>query len=206
MQHTVIEEIVASNNWRDGEFAKFKTHALHMDEALWYRMCVPMIYAHWEGFVTSSLKVMLIYLNGLKLNSAQVPTKLFVLCMGDSYSFLNGKQSFKQRVEFTDKFNLLRTKTIQFTTKIETKANLKAQVLEELCFIFDFDFTKFSNETASIDQLVNIRNRIAHGENSFEIDPTNISNYISTVKNAMEILQNEISLFLENERYLTCRT
>lgn len=202
MTHAVIEEIVASNYWRDGEFAKFKTQAHHMDEAMWCRMCIPMIYAHWEGFVVSALKIMLRHLNGLQLNSTQVPTKLFVLCLGDAYGFLNGKQSFEQKVEFTEKFNILLKSTLKFATKIKTESNLKSKVLEDLCLIFGFDFAKFGNELADIDRLINIRNSIAHGENSIGIDISNVDKYIDAVKNAMEILQNEINLFLEDERYL----
>jgi len=56
--HKVIDEIIESNRWRDGEFAKFKIKALSIDESLWCRMCIPMIYAHWEGFVVSSLKIL----------------------------------------------------------------------------------------------------------------------------------------------------
>jgi RiboL-PSP-HEPN len=200
--HAVIEEIVASNDWRDGEFAKFKMPAPHMDEAMWCRMCIPMIYAHWEGFVVSAFKIMLQHLNGLQLDSTQVPTKLFVLCMGDAYGFLNGKQSFEQKVEFTEKFNSLLKKNIKFTTKIKTESNLKSEVLEKQCLIFGFDFAKFGNERDDIDRLVHIRNSIAHGENGIVVDIINVNKYIDAVKNAMEILQNEINNFLENERYL----
>lgn len=202
MAHKVVEEIYSNNLWRDGEFGKFKTNTSKVDDSLWCRMCVPMIYAHWEGFVVDSLKEMLKYLNELKLIPSQVPTNLVVICLGDSYKKLSGKQSFEQKKEFTEKFNILLSNTMEFTTKIETKSNLKSDVLKKLCCMFGFDFKKFTGITYDIDSLVNIRNRIAHGENSIVPSMQNINNYINSVTNATDLLLEEIESFLDGELYL----
>ena len=198
----VIDEIIENNNWRDGEFARFKSNSLKVEDALWCRMCIPMIYAHWEGYVVDSLKEMLIFLNSMNLNPSETPTKLLVLCLGDSYKSLSGKQSFNQRVEFTDKFYELLDNTIKFKTKIETKSNLKSSVLKDLCTIFEFDYDRFEEVMPDIDRLVNIRNSIAHGENSFMLDMDNVNKYINSARTAMDLLLDEIDKFLEHERYL----
>ncbi|WP_105169989.1 MAE_28990/MAE_18760 family HEPN-like nuclease [Pseudoalteromonas sp. T1lg23B] len=200
--HKVIEEIVESNSWRDGEFAKLKVNSHEISSELWNRMCVPMIYAHWEGYIVSSLKIMIEFLNTLNLKPDDVPTKLVVIGLGDSYKSLSGKQNFQQRIEFTDKFSSLFGKAIKFKKKIDTKSNLRAEVLEELCIMFDFDFNKFKDCSSSIDRLVNVRNSIAHGENSFVITKENIQNFIEQVNIAMDIFLNEINEFLNEERYL----
>jgi len=202
MAHKLIEEIVDCNNWRDGDFAKFKTGLLQADEQFWCRMCVPMIYAHWEGFVVSSIKEILKHLNELKLKPENVPTHLVVHCLGDSYKSLSGKQNFQQRVKFTEKFSETMKSTMEFQTKVESKSNLNSKVLKNLCEIFDFNYAKFSDVLPDIDRLVNVRNSIAHGENSFLPDAENINLYISSVKSGMDILLGEISTFIENESYL----
>lgn len=51
MTHELTKEIDAENEWRNGEFAAFKVNSQKVDETLWNRMCLLMIYAHWEGFV-----------------------------------------------------------------------------------------------------------------------------------------------------------
>ncbi|MCW2482199.1 hypothetical protein, partial [Candidatus Symbiopectobacterium sp. NZEC135] len=61
--HSLVEEINETNAWRDGEFAKFRVNPHQVESILWGRMCVPMIYANWEGFVVSSLKMLLQHLN-----------------------------------------------------------------------------------------------------------------------------------------------
>jgi len=200
--HKVIDEIIESNSWRDGEFAKFKINALSLDEDLWCRMCIPMIYAHWEGFVVSSLKVLIAHLNTLDLSANDVTTKLIVIGLDDAYKSLSGKQSFKQRVDFTDRFKYLFQEKMKFKNKINTKSNLKSDVLKELCNMFSFDFKMFEEQTSDIDRLVNIRNRIAHGENAVVPDIDNIIKYINSVNEAMDILVKEIDRFLTNEVFL----
>lgn len=200
--HRVIAEIIESNSWRDGEFAKFKVNAANVDEILWCRMCIPMIYAHWEGYVVSSLKVLIQHLNNLSLSPRNVPTNLVVISLGDSYRSLSGKQSFKQRIEFTDKFSTLYKASLKFATKIDTKSNLKSDVLEELCEMFGFNYGRFKDCTPDIDRLVNIRNSIAHGENSIKPDMANVLKYIDSVVHAIDMFTDEIGRFVEQEEYL----
>lgn len=200
--HSLVEEISETNSWRDGEFAKFKVNPHQVDSVLWGRMCVPMIYANWEGFVVSSLKILLQHLNKLDLTPVQIPTRLVVVGLGDTYKSLSGKQSFEQRCTFTDKFNELLRSTVRFNTKIETKSNLHSEVLKDLCQMFNFNFSRFSDLISTLDRLVHVRNCIAHGENSILPTPENIENYIDAVKKGIDILLEEIDIFLSSESYL----
>ena len=86
--------------------------------------------------------------------------------------------------------------------KIDTKSNLRSDVLKELCQMFDLDFIKFDEFTSVIDRLVNVRNSIAHGENSIKVSQENINAYMDSVNGAMEVFLNEVNLYLENESYL----
>lgn len=202
MTHSVIEEIIESNNWRDGEFAKYKINPAKVEDELWCRMCIPMIYAHWEGFVVDALKILLKHLNSLQLRHDTVKTNLVVISLEDSYKTLSGKQSFIQRIEFTKRFCGVLQEKIKFNTKINTKSNLKSDVLKEICEMFCFDFSKFSAFTSDIDRLVSVRNSIAHGENAFLPNNDNIKKYIEAAKNAMDTLIQEIENFLREKRYL----
>ncbi|MFQ6405499.1 MAE_28990/MAE_18760 family HEPN-like nuclease [Methylophilus sp. 'Pure River'] len=199
----VLEEIVESNKWRENEFTKFKLNSENVDSELWCRMCVPMIYAHWEGFVVSALKIVITHLNTLELISENTSTNLLVLAFSEKYKTLSGKQSFGQRVSFTNEFKSLLKDSIKITTKINTKSNLNKAVLEELCATFNFNFQSFNSDFLQhIDRLVNIRNSIAHGENSFVINQENIENYITAVRHSIDTLSTEIKDFLDNQKYL----
>ncbi len=204
--HRVIEEILIDNEWRDRDFAIFKITADDIDKTLWYRMCIPIVYAHWEGFVVNSLKTLLTYLNRLELLPSNINTNLIVVCLADSYKSLSGKQTFEQRIKFTNKFQSRLANKVKFQEKINTKSNLKNTVLQEICFMYGFDFEKFKDVTSDIDRLVNVRNSIAHGENSIVPSEENMLKYIVTVQEAMDLFLEEIDIFIENESYLINQT
>ncbi|WP_174333849.1 MAE_28990/MAE_18760 family HEPN-like nuclease [Serratia fonticola] len=198
-----MEEISATNSWRDGEFAKFKVNPHQVEESLWYRMCVPMIYANWEGFVVSALKMLLSHLNSLQLTPPQIPTKLVVVGLGDTYRSLSGKQSFEQRCTFTERFSGFLNATVKFQTKIATKSNLNSDVLSELCNMYSFDYSKFSDYESLLNRLVQVRNCIAHGENSIVPTKENIDNFVSVVQTMIDLLLVEIDVFMTSENYLS---
>lgn len=202
MAISLIDEIAQSSEWREGEFAKFKVNANGVDEVLWCRMCVPMIYAHWEGFVSSSLRELLRFLNNQALRPSECKVNIIVVGLGDAYQTLSGKQSFSQRVNFTNSFQEMFAKTLNFGSKINTKSNLNSKVLKEICEMFGFNFENFKELTSDIDRLVSIRNAIAHGENSHILDQEKISHYIVIVTKAMDVLLNEIGAFVESQSFL----
>lgn len=201
MPHEVIIEIQEENNWRDGELAKFKINPHKVDQKLWGRMCIPMIYAHWEGYIVSSLRLLIDHLNKLQLSPKEVNTKLIVVGLGKTYNSLSGKQSFDQKVDFTDKFISLFEGAIKFKKDIDTKSNLNSKVLKELCNTFGFSSEKFENVFSDIDRIVTLRNKIAHGENAIIPDVHSIEKYISSVTNATDIFLQEIDGFLSNKTY-----
>lgn len=199
--HDLIEEIQEENKWRDGELAILKQNSQQVDEQLWNRMCIPMIYAHWEGYVVSSLKLLIEYLNEQELFHNEVPTKLVVLSLGKSYNSLSGKQSFDQKIEFTNKFKDLFQRALRFKKEIDTKSNLNSSILKDLCAIFGFNFEPFKDVTRDIDLIVTIRNRIAHGENAIIPDSETIEKYIKAITKATDLFLEEIDNFLSCENY-----
>jgi len=201
VSHNLIDEIQEENNWRDGELAIFKINPQKVNELLWNRMCLPMIYAHWEGYVVSSLKLLIGHLNTLELVPSEVPTNLIVLGLGTKYNSLSGKQSFDQKVEFTDSFKEIFQKAIKFKKDIDTKSNLNKNVLEDLCTIFGFDFEVFKGVTRELEKIVIFRNKIAHGENSILPGSENIEKYVRSITQATDLLLTEIDKFITNENF-----
>lgn len=200
--HKVISEIIEENDWRDREFTRLKVNSSNVDEILWCRMSIPMIYAHWEGFVVNSLKILIEHLNSLSLNPLNASINLVVTGLGDNYKSLSGKQSFQQRITFTNNFHNLLKSSLKLSKKIDTKSNLKSSVLAEICEIFSFNMESFNPYTADIDRIVNIRNSIAHGENAYQVNMENITKYITSVTGAIDTLLVEIDEFIKQKKYL----
>lgn len=200
--HKVLEEIIYENEWRNNEFAKFKINSTGVDDALWCRMCIPMIYAHWEGFVVSSMKLLINHLNGLGLSPSEISTSLVAHGLTESYKSLSGKQNLQQRIEFTRKFKVIFGETIKLKNKVETKANLRGEVFQDICLVFGFNFELFKDCLIDIGTLVNVRNAIAHGENSVVPSMDNVNKYIAAVNSAIDTLTNEIGIYLDQHSYL----
>ena len=127
---------------------------------------------------------------------------MVVIGLGDSLRTLSGKQSFVQRLDFIEKFRVLLNSSLRIAKRIDTKSNLKSEVLEEICRMYGFDFGRFSGVVGDIDRLVHVRNSIAHGENSFVIDQLNLDKYASSVIAAMDLFRDEIDGFIDREAYL----
>lgn len=201
-----MAEIRQENEWREQDFAKLKyINSLLPKEtqALFLRMSVPYIYAHWEGFVIDALKKILRYLNSLKLKHDQVKINIFVLSLQKKFDYLKGKQSFEHKCKFSEDFLSILVHELKFDNKyVDTKSNLKFEVLEELCQSFGLNITQFNEHKSSLNQLVNIRNSIANGENSYVLSLENIENYIELVNTLIFSLQEEFEQYLQEEKYL----
>lgn len=202
MSIRVIAEIEEDNKWRENDFAQFKMRGTGENyDPLWGRMCLLMLYAHWEGFVVSALKILISHINSLEIESERVSHNLMVLCLSDQMKALNGKQSFDQKMRFFSNFSKAISQPLKLEKKIDTKSNLRKEVLEEICIKFSFDFNRFKELTYDLDRLVNIRNAIAHGENSVVLTFENLNKYIDLVRGLIDIFKEEISEFLERKKF-----
>ena len=109
--HPLTEEIIASKEWRVRELETLKkigiialnTYFLR-EKQQYYRMCIPYIYAHWEGFVVESFKSLIAYLNNEHLDKKMVVNELYTFSLQNVLKPLAGKQSFEQSYQFVEKF------------------------------------------------------------------------------------------------------
>jgi hypothetical protein len=91
---------------------------------------------------------------------------------------------------------------VKFENKIDTRSNLKFEILEEICEKLNINIAKFKEYKSVLNRLVDIRNSIAHGENSFVFeDYDSIQEYVVLLEKLMLIFVQEIKEFLEDEKY-----
>lgn len=204
MSHRIVEEIRLENEWRSKDIAKMKmtyTQIPEENRSFFLRLCIPMIYAHWEGIVATSLVTLIKYLNSLKLKQDEVPISIFVLSVGDKFKRLQSNQSFNQRCEFSLHFIERIQNDLSFEKNINTKSNLKFDVLTDICEAFIFDLKDFEELKVDINRLVDIRNRIAHGENAYLIELPEMQKYFDLLEKLSDIFVNNIEKFLNEKRY-----
>lgn len=205
----IIEEIYASREWRIHELENLKLIALEQfvqkDEILakqYYRMCIPYIYAHWEGYIVETFKLLIEYLNSLSLQKHQVKPELQTFAVLKNLRPLAGKQSFEQCQKFVIEFgdNYTRSLRIDYEN-FSTNSNLNYKQLTTIFSWFGLDI-ELEQYKSNINQLVNQRNRIAHGEDGIVISREAISKYIGDLNEIFDVLLLAIENYVSNERYL----
>lgn len=204
-----IEETISSAEWRVRELELLKKIGLitlanesqHTKDQF-YRMCIPYIYAHWEGFVIETFKQLARYINELELQKSSICTQLYTFSLQDVLKPLSGKQKFEQCCEFTKKFVEQFPSPLYLDPKlVSAKSNLTYRQVNEI-------FTKFGIEcpisryASVINQLVNQRNQIAHGESGIIVDYDNISEKIRILQEIFDEIIMCIYKYLLDEEYL----
>jgi MAE_28990/MAE_18760-like HEPN len=204
----LISEIEKERDWRVKEFQNikilnFKIETLEKCQSTFSTMCIPIIYAHWEGFCSSTFRLVIDYINNKTLSYDQLNNCLFTYSNKKTYDYLKGKQSFSQRCKFSKSFiKSINESNIKLDGKLETKSNLKFDVLIEMLKVFDIVEHNLEGHRSHLNRLVEIRNNIVHGENSINVTSPmtfkTIENVVTLIDDLILLLAN----YLENEKYL----
>lgn len=207
--HPLTNEIIASREWRVRELESLKKVGIlalnnysQKAKDQYYRMCIPYIYAHWEGFIVESFKQLISYLNGLHLDKKLVRNELYAFSLQDVLRPLAGKQGFEQTCQFVDKFTRDYDRALYIDpTLLTAKSNLNYKQLTVILGEFGVEncLEKYQSE---INQLVNQRNRIAHGENGITVEYANISKKISMLQEIFDIMILKFEEYLSERMYL----
>lgn len=207
--HPLTNEIIASREWRMRELEDLKkvgilalnTYPQKVKDQ-YYRMCIPYIYAHWEGFIVESFKQLISFLNDLHLDKKLVRNELYAFSLQDILKPLAGKQSFEQPCQFAQKFTENYDRALYIDPALLTaKSNLNYKQLVVILGKFGMEncLTKYQGE---INQLVNQRNRIAHGENGITVEYANISDKISMLQEIFDLMILKFEEYLSERMYL----
>ncbi len=207
--HPLTNEIIASREWRMRELEDLKkvgilalnTYPQKVKDQ-YYRMCIPYIYAHWEGFIVESFKQLISFLNDLHLDKKLVRNELYAFSLQDILKPLAGKQSFEQTCQFAQKFTENYDRALYIDPALLTaKSNLNYKQLVVILGKFGMEncLTKYQGE---INQLVNQRNRIAHGENGITVEYAIISDKISMLQEIFDLMILKFEEYLSERMYL----
>lgn len=207
--HPLTNEIIASREWRIRELENLKkvgilalnTYPQKVKDQ-YYRMCIPYIYAHWEGFIVESFKQLISFLNDLHLDKKLVRNELYAFSLQDILKPLAGKQSFEQTCQFAQNFTKNYDRALYIDPALLTaKSNLNYKQLVVILGKFGMEncLTKYQGE---INQLVNQRNRIAHGENGITVEYANISDKISMLQEIFDLMILKFEEYLSERMYL----
>lgn len=116
---------------------------------------------------------------------------------------VSGNQSVAKVTEFAKKTLEMISNPLCFTDKtIDTKANLKFSVLENLCDSLFIEIKEVRSSNKHLDALVNRRNNIAHGGREQRLTYDDVEKYAQQVIELMEALEADMTDCVLNSRYL----
>lgn len=163
----LVDSIDNELGWRKKELKLFKdsipTEFSSKQKAL-LRCAIPIIYAHWEGFVKHSCELYLEFVSTRNEVLRNLKPQFVAIALRNSIQTqeINKISERTKAVEFIIN-NLELSTTIPVKNVIKTKSNLKFEIFRDICHLLCIPIYKFEKKKSMIDELVDSRNSIAHG-------------------------------------------
>jgi hypothetical protein len=206
----VIEEITLDIKSRLEELSQIEELCLGLDGSqnkLFLKGCVLTIYAHWEGFVKYSLGKIIKHINTIDMQIQDYCFNYITFAYESSLKSLENSKNFdKRKVNLQQIYKNLENNSLKIGTNIDTKSNLKFDILKKICnklnIQIDKDFE--NNYKDDLNALVNIRNSIAHGDggSAYEFSEfKEIEKYLDLLENLMLDFINLLDELLQQENY-----
>lgn len=165
------------------------------------RFAVPILYAHWEGFVKKSTEIYLEFVAKKYLKHNELKPQFIALSLSKKLGNLEIRnlEEKSKAVEFLlNEFD--KNSNILTTNVIQTKSNLKYKVFKEILFVVGIKESKFSEFKGLIDDLVDARNNIAHGD-YLRVDFQTFEIMFNEIQQVMDSLKTEIENSALSEEY-----
>jgi len=206
MFNKVLQEIEVDKDWRNLEIKKIEIICKKLDNQEFNKIIlkstIPMIYAHWEGFVVSSLRKVNRHLSSLQFTYSDLHINLLTNAYEENIKSLEDSLDYRKRINHLTLIFEKLTNKVEFGTKIDVKSNLKFKVLQDICLKFNFNISNFEEYKRDLEQLLKIRNAIAHGESAYTFEEyEDIEMYVVLLSNLMDTLYTEIDIFFRDEKY-----
>jgi hypothetical protein len=159
-------------------------------------MALPLVYAHWEGFVKEAFEEYVEFLEHEGILHRELSPILLAYAWTPAFRKLATNQSIQKQTEIASLFLSRLDQTVRFDAQqkaIDTKSNLRFEVFQELAAILCLDVSSASEDQKKLNALVNRRNQIAHGGRGPGPDSETVLDYIDLVLDLMVAVERSIS-------------
>lgn len=211
-RNSIYERCLSEYEWRHEELSILfeiakKADCNEIGVAL--KSLIPMVYAHWEGFVCFCLNALVAELKKIKIRISECNTHYLFLAARKYVYQIKDCADIEKIKKYTQMFSDLSFRDYVFEVlekeyiKTIVTSNIGSEVLEKIGKLFCFSDDFFDANTFSrLDELLKIRNHIAHGENSYSFDSlTDVEKYFSLFENlSLDFIQ-EIDKILLEEKF-----
>lgn len=194
MDYAKLEaEILAEIEWRVEELTVLKTLPIKRtlnakERRIAIKFAIPNIYSTWEGYVKTVFRIYINELNSLSLRHDELNSKILSHCFDTKYPQITTgvKNDFKDKCKFIDNFISDLARPISLEPKLPTESNINWKVLNKILERFNLEILPENPYKNALDDLLRIRNSVAHGENSIPIRQEEIDSNVNHVVKLMD--------------------
>ena len=194
MDYSNLEvEISHEIDWRIKELSILKVLSIKRtinskERELIRKFAIPNIYSTWEGYVKSVLKIYINKINSLTLKHTEIHGNILTHSIDTKYPQITTgvKNEFKSKCDFVNKFIADLYNPIAIETKFPTESNINLKVLNQLLLRLNLEQFPDKPYEKMLNDLLFIRNSVAHGDNSIPITQELIDTHIENVIKLMD--------------------
>ena len=168
------------------------------------RMAIPLLYANWEGYVKEVCQLYLEYIERSGTKNRELKAEMLGYSWSSSLKPLTGGINFEKKKCIAELALNRMDDFVEFSESeknINTKANLKFDVLANISAHLCFDVSLLIPYRHHLNALVNLRNNIAHGSFSPTMDYDTFDEYAKSILELMENFENIIIHNLTNRHF-----
>ena len=197
--YSLEAEILYEIDWRIKELTVLKILSVKRtinsnERNLIRKFAIPNIYSTWEGYVKAVFKIYINSINSLSLKALEINRNILVHSFDIKYPQITTgvKNEFISKCSFIDKFITDLSNPITVETKLPTESNINWKVLNQLLLRFNLDPFPEKPYKQQLNDLLFIRNTVAHGDNSIPITQELIDTHIENVTKLMDVIMLKI--------------
>jgi len=157
--------------WRRKELHALKSMVVANENShsrdIWIRAAIALLYAHWEGFIRRIGGCYLEYVARQGLANDKLKSNFLAISVSRMVREASASGKISTCLDLVEFF---RTgggsrSTLPWKLGVNTKANLKSDVFQEIVVQLGLDYSRFSTKEKLLDEkLLRNRNQIAHGQ------------------------------------------
>ncbi len=158
------------HSWRIKEISTLKSEVRssgHLKTETVIRASIPLLYAHWEGFIKNGSEAYLNYVTNQRLKYDELKPCFMIHGVKRRLNELTQSNQTKKNIDII-RFLMDETDTratLSYRGIIDTESNLDSRVFENIASSIGIDTSQYETKYNFIDKsLLDRRNRIAHGE------------------------------------------
>lgn len=193
-------------SWRIKEIASLKLFVRKSDTlSKWtmVRASLPLLYAHWEGFIKNAATRYLDFVNGQNIQYCDLQSCFIVFGIKKHISDITSSRKAAISIATLDfiRSELNEKAKLKMDSAIRTESNLSSSVFENIATSIGIDSSSYEARYNLIDEsLLNRRNHIAHGE-YLDLDPDEFRRLADEVLSLMRTFKTDIENAASTSRY-----